>query len=144
MYDSSAKFERGQPHLGGIRPIKVKGNERMQILERREGWIHSHFVTDCIRLSAEQGREIVTGIAPVLRFHHIVYGIHFHESKHEPGLRIVLECIPLRPVLDEIETALKQLVAPIPARPILPVAASSQPGMVTPAGGLVRQTVHEQ
>lgn len=112
----------------------------MEILERREGWIHTHFVTDCIRLSAEQGREIVTGIEPVLRFHHIVYGIHFRESKHEAGLRIVLECIPLRPVLDEIEQALKQLIAPIPARPTLPVEEAVQPGILTPEGVHLRQT----
>lgn len=105
----------------------------MEILERRESWIHTHFVTDCVRLSAEQGREVVAGIEPVLRFHHIVYGIHFREPKHEPGLRIVLECIPLPPALDEIEKALKQLVAPIPARPILPAEEPDQPGIIMPS-----------
>ena len=48
----------------------------MEILERRELWIHTHFVTDCVRLSHAQGRDIEAALLPVLRQHHIVYGIH--------------------------------------------------------------------
>ncbi|GIX46176.1 MAG: hypothetical protein KatS3mg131_0387 [Candidatus Tectimicrobiota bacterium] len=89
----------------------------MEILERRQTWLHTHFITDCVRLSEAKGREIAAALAPVLRQHHIVFGIHFEESRHDPGIRIVLECIPLPPVLERIEAALRRIVAPIPARP---------------------------
>ena len=72
----------------------------MEIVQRRELWIHTHFVTDCVRLSHTQGRDIEAALLPVLRQQHIVYGIHFEESRHDPGIRIVLECIPLRSVLE--------------------------------------------
>jgi hypothetical protein len=62
-------------------------------------------------------REIEAAILPVLRQHHIVYGIRFAESRHDPGIRIVLECIPRGPVLDHIEAALRRIVMPIPAKP---------------------------
>ena len=89
----------------------------MNILERRETWLHTYFVTDCVRLSVVQGRDIEAAILPVLRQHHIVYGIRFAESRHDPGIRIVLECIPLRRVSDSIEEALRRIVASIPAKP---------------------------
>lgn len=95
----------------------LERTESMNIMQRRESWIHTHFVTDCIRLSQTQAREIETALVPILRQHHLVYGIHFAESRHDSGLRIVLECIPLRRTLDSIEAALRQIIAPIPARP---------------------------
>ena len=48
----------------------------MEIVQRRELWIHTHFVTDCVRLSHTQGRDIEAALLPVLRQQHIVYGIH--------------------------------------------------------------------
>jgi hypothetical protein len=78
----------------------------MEIMQRREVWIHTHFVTDCVRLSQAQGREIEAALLPILRQYHLVYGIHFEESRHDPGIRIVLECIPRRGVLEQIEVAL--------------------------------------
>jgi len=63
----------------------------MEIMQRRELWIHTHFVTNCVRLSHAQGREIEAALLPVLRQHHLVYGIHFEESRYDPGIRIVLE-----------------------------------------------------
>jgi hypothetical protein len=50
----------------------------MEIMQRRELWIHTHFVTDCVRLSQAQGREIEVALLPVLRQHHLVYGIHLN------------------------------------------------------------------
>ena len=35
-----------------------KGQSSMEIVQRRELWIHTHFVTDCVRLSHTQGRDI--------------------------------------------------------------------------------------
>ena len=99
----------------------------MEILERRELWIHTHFVTDCVRLSHAQGRDIEAALLPVLRQQHIVYGIHFEESRHDPGIRIVLECIPLRSVLEQIETALRRIIAPIPAQPTPVQTVTTEP-----------------
>jgi hypothetical protein len=103
----------------------------MDILERRETWLHTYFVTNCLRLSVAQGREIEAAMLPVLRQHHIVYGIRFAESRHDPGIRIVLECIPLRPVLGQIEEALRRIVAPIPAKPTPVQVHVTEPGLIT-------------
>jgi hypothetical protein len=53
-----------------------KGRSSMEIVQRRELWIHTHFVTDCTRLSSTQGRDIEAALLPVLRQQHIVYGRH--------------------------------------------------------------------
>ena len=58
-------------------PSHCQGRNCMEIMQRRELWIHTHFVTDCVRLSHAQGREIEAALLPVLRQHHLVYGIHF-------------------------------------------------------------------
>jgi len=105
----------------------------MEIVERRELWIHTHFVTDCIRLSQAQARDIEAALLPVLRQQHIVYGTHFEESLHDPGIRIVLECIPLRSVLEQIETVLRRIMAPIPAKPTpVQTVTVESPRLVTP------------
>jgi hypothetical protein len=104
----------------------------MEIMQRREVWIHTHFVTDCVRLSQTQGREIEAALLPILRQHHLVYGIHFEESRHDPGIRIVLECIPLRGVLEQIEVALRRIITPIPAKPTPMQTVSAEPRIITP------------
>ena len=104
----------------------------MEIMQRRELWIHTHFVTNCVRLSHAQGREIEAALLPVLRQHHLVYGIHFEESRHDPGIRIVLECIPLRGVLEHIEAALRRIIAPMPAKPTPVLTVTVEPHIVTP------------
>ena len=104
-----------------------KGRSSMEIVQRRELWIHTHFVTDCTRLSSTQGRDIEAAVLPVLRQQHIVYGIHFEKSRHDPGIRIVLECIPLRRVLEQIETALRRIIAPIPAKPTPVQTVTTEP-----------------
>jgi hypothetical protein len=105
----------------------------VEILERRASWIHTHFVTDCVRLSPAQGREIEAAFLPVLRQHHIVYSIRFAESRHDPGIRIVLECIPRGPALEQIEAALRRIVAPIPAKPTPTQVSVSEPALVLPS-----------
>jgi hypothetical protein len=42
----------------------------MEIVQRRELWIHTHFVTDCVRLSQAQGRDIEAALLPALRQQH--------------------------------------------------------------------------
>jgi hypothetical protein len=104
----------------------------MEIMQRRELWIHTHFVTDCVRLSHTQSREIAAALLPVLRQYHIVYGIHFEESRHDPGIRIVLECIPLRGMMEQIEGALRRIIAPIPAKPMPVQTVTAEPHILTP------------
>src|SRR5262245_37804587 len=89
----------------------------MNILDRRRNWLHTHFLTDCERLPPHRIREIESQIVPVLRHLGIVYDIHFDAHRDDPGVRIVLECIPLANTLELIQLELKRIVQPIPARP---------------------------
>jgi hypothetical protein len=89
----------------------------MDILERRHTWLHTHFLTDCERLPPHRMREIETQVVPVLRKLGIVYDIHFDAHRDDPGVRIVLECIPLPNTLELIQLELARIVQPIPAKP---------------------------
>jgi hypothetical protein len=86
-------------------------------LDRRHTWLHTHFLTDCERLPPHRIREIESQFTPVLRHLGIVYDIHFDAHHDEPGVRIVLECIPLPNTLELIQLELKRIVQPIPAKP---------------------------
>jgi hypothetical protein len=116
----------------------------MKILERRHTWLHTHFLTDCERLPTHRMREIESQIVPVLRNLRIVYDIHFDAHRADPGVRIVLECIPLPNSLELIELELKRIVQPIPARPrethIVTFdrpTAGGDPGATTPGSATV-------
>jgi hypothetical protein len=89
----------------------------MKIMERRHTWLHTHFLTDCERLPPHRMREIETQIIPVLRNLGIVYDVHFDALRDDPGVRIVLECIPLPNTLELIQLELGRIVQPIPAKP---------------------------
>jgi hypothetical protein len=89
----------------------------MNILERRHTWLHTHFLTDCERLPPHRMREIESQIIPVLRNLGIVYDVHFDAYRDDPGVRIILECIPLPNTLELIQLELKRIVQPIPAKP---------------------------
>ena len=89
----------------------------MTILGREECWIHTHFLTDCVSLSAARMREVVSNMKPYLQEMRIVYGLHFTQLKDERTCRIVLECIPFPSTLDCIQQKLQDLVRDIPARP---------------------------
>ena len=89
----------------------------MRIIERRETWIHTHFLTDCVRLPSHRMAQIKREIEPFLRSLGIVYGIHFEEHRAEKGIRIVLECIPLPSTMAAIEEKLKETVKDIPIKP---------------------------
>jgi len=88
----------------------------MKLLHREEIWIHTHFVTDCRYLPEHFAREIREKMDRVLDGLGIVFGIHF-DGRGEEGLRIVLECIPLRETMEKAEGALREIIRPIPARP---------------------------
>lgn len=90
----------------------------MKILERRELWIHTHFLTDCQKLSTYHMRRIKTEIEGYLRSIGIVYGIHYEARPRERGIRIVLECIPIESTMRLVEDKLRELVRPVPIRPI--------------------------
>ncbi|MBI3325201.1 MAG: hypothetical protein HYZ81_00650 [Nitrospinae bacterium] len=89
----------------------------MKILERRHTWIHTHFLMDCERLPLHRMREIESQIIPILRRLGIVYDIHFDAHRDDPGVRIVLECIPLPNTMELIQIELQRIVQPIPAKP---------------------------
>jgi len=89
----------------------------MNILERRHTWLHTHFLTDGERLPPHRMREIDSQITPILRRLGIVYDIHFDAHRDDPGVRIVLECIPLPNTLELIHLELQRIVQPIPAKP---------------------------
>ncbi len=89
----------------------------MKIVERHHTWIHTHFLTDCTRLPSHRMREIENRIIPFLRSLGIVYDIHFEAHRSDPGIRIVLECIPLPHTLELIQIELQRIIQPIPSRP---------------------------
>ncbi len=88
----------------------------MKILRREEVWIHTHFVTDCRYLPDHHARDISRKMDRLLDKLGLVFGIHF-ASPADEGLHIVLECIPLPDTMAKAEAALKEIIAPIPARP---------------------------
>ncbi|MGH8067403.1 MAG: hypothetical protein ACRERE_19660 [Candidatus Entotheonellia bacterium] len=89
----------------------------MKILDCRHTWLHTHFLTDCERLPPHRMREIESQTIPLLRHLGIVYDIHFDAHRDDPGVRIVLECIPLPNTLELIQLELMRIVQPIPAKP---------------------------
>ena len=82
----------------------------MKILGREEGWIHTHFLTDCVHLSSQQMRDIKKEMLPMLRQLGIAYGLHFTQLHDERTCHIVLECIPFATTLDRIQQHLKDVV----------------------------------
>jgi hypothetical protein len=97
--------------------LEYEGLRAVKILQRRHTWLHTHFLTDGERLPTHRMREIESQIIPVLRRFGIVYDIHFDAHRDDPGVRIVLECIPLPNTLELIQTELARIVQPIPAKP---------------------------
>ncbi len=89
----------------------------MKILGREELWIHTHFLTDCLRLSDARMKEVVKQMTPRLRELGIVYGLRFTQIREERTCRIVLECIPFAKTLDRIQQTLQDIVRDIPSRP---------------------------
>src|SRR5262249_54641822 len=89
----------------------------MNILDRRHTWLHTHFLTDCELLPPHRIKEIESQIIPILRNVGIVYGIHFDAHRDDPGVRIILECIPLPNTVELIQLELTRIIQPIPAKP---------------------------
>ena len=89
----------------------------MKILGREELWIHTHFLTDCTRLSSQRMRDIEKAVLPFLRQLGIVYSVHFTQLRDERTCRVVLECIPFSETLDRIQQKLQNVVQEIPSRP---------------------------
>lgn len=89
----------------------------MKIQRRHRTWLHTHFVTDCLRLPTHRMEGIQRQMAPVLRKMGIVFGLHFEAERGQAGITIVLECKPLPAVLEYLHLELQRIVEPIPARP---------------------------
>jgi hypothetical protein len=94
----------------------------MKIIERWEDLVHTHFVTDAVRLPSERTRQIERAISPVLRTMGILFGIHFAHARRDRGIRIVLECQPKGKELEHVQRELARIIEPIPIRP--PTVAS--------------------
>ena len=88
------------------------------MVDVRETWIHTHFLTDAQRISVHHTRFIKKETEKFLRTLGIVFGIHFREFKGEKGVRIVLECRPFPQDLDKIKNYLENLIKDIPSRPV--------------------------
>jgi len=89
----------------------------MRILRREAIWIHTHFVTNCVYLPQHHAREIPNQLSPVLKEFGLVAGLHFDTRSEDKGLHIVLECLPFPETRKSIESALAEILKPIPARP---------------------------
>jgi hypothetical protein len=89
----------------------------MRIVERWKDLVHTHFVTDGVRLTPERTRAIEREFLPVLRSAGIVFAIHFARASHERTIRIVLECQPGSKELEQLERELGRILAPVPIRP---------------------------
>jgi hypothetical protein len=89
----------------------------MKIVDRWKDLVHTHFVTDAVRLTAERTRDIERALGEVLRSNGIVFGTHFAHARQEPGIRIVLECQPDQRMLERIQQELARIVAPVPTKP---------------------------
>jgi len=89
----------------------------MKIVDRWQDLVHTHFVTDAVRLTAERVREIERAFLPMLRTAGVVFGIHFAHAGRDQGIRIVLECQPLGKDLEHLQTELARIIEPIPIRP---------------------------
>jgi hypothetical protein len=57
----------------------------------------------------------------------IVYGIHFEAKPREKGIRIVLECIPAAKTMQLVETRLREIIEPVPVRPMPARARIAEP-----------------
>jgi hypothetical protein len=90
-------------------------------------WIHTHFLTDCVRLPSQRMRDIEKELLPLLRQLGIVFGIHFTQLRDERTCRIVLECLPFAATLDRIQQHLQDVVREIPSRPPTTKATSEEP-----------------
>ncbi len=92
-------------------------NLGMKILDIKTTWIHTHFLTDCKKLSLHDEKRIKREMESYLKRMGIVFGIHYRAFRGEKGIRIVLECIPFPEILDKIKNYLQRLIKDVPARP---------------------------
>jgi len=99
----------------------------MKVSGREELWIHTHFLTDCTRLSSQQMRAIEKQMLPVLRQMGIVYGLHFTQLRSERTCRVVLKCIPFSETLDHIQQKLQDVVQEIPSCPPTTKVTTAEP-----------------
>jgi len=87
----------------------------MRVTAVQEQWIHTHFILDSGILSAEATESISRSVAPILRRHGILYDYHIAEEPNKGFTRLILECIPLERVREELHRALAEAIAPFPA-----------------------------
>jgi hypothetical protein len=98
----------------------------MKIIDRWHDLVHTHFVTDAVRLPTERLREIERAVLPVLRQVGVVFGIHFVHAERDLGIRIVLECQPRSKDLERLQAELARILEPIPIRPAVVISLRTE------------------
>lgn len=89
----------------------------MRVVDVKETWIHTHFITDARRISVSNTRLIKKKMEKLLRDMGIVFGIHFRDFREDERIRIVLECRPFPQDLKKIKSHLEEVIKDIPAHP---------------------------
>ena len=88
----------------------------MKILDVRETWIHTHFLTDSWEILSEEKFRIDMRLEPELRRLGIQYGFHYERKPHAEGYTIVLECIPFPKARDYVRDLIDETIKDFPTR----------------------------
>jgi|GEM_PF-938161 len=88
----------------------------MKIVDVRETWIHTHFLTDSWEILPEERFKIDMRIDPELRQLGIQYGLHYERKPKAQGYTVVLECIPFPRARDYIRNLIDETIKEFPTR----------------------------
>jgi hypothetical protein len=88
----------------------------MEIVDVRETWIHTHFVTDSWEILPEERFKIDMRVEPELRRLGIQYGFHYERKPQAESYNIVLECIPFPETRDYIKDLVNETIKDFPTR----------------------------
>jgi hypothetical protein len=88
----------------------------MKIVDVKETWIHTHFVTDSWDILPEERFKIDMRLEPELRNLGIQYGFHYEHKPNAEAYNIVLECIPFPKTRDYIKELLDETIEEFPSR----------------------------
>ena len=88
----------------------------MKIVDVRETWIHTHFLTDSWEILPEERFKIDMRLEPELRRVGIQYGFHYERKPQAQVYTIVLECIPFPRMKDYIKDLLDETIKEFPVR----------------------------
>jgi hypothetical protein len=86
----------------------------MKIVDVRETWIHTHFLTDTWEILPEERFKIDMRVEPELRRLGIQYGLHYQRKPRLETHTIVLECIPFPKTRDYIKNLIDETIKEFP------------------------------